>query len=295
MNLDYLSNFVTNDLSSFSNNIKYSLMIGLEPSKGARSPKLWNACGDNSSNMICVDIPNEAKLIDLFNYIENESIFIGGAVTAPYKSKWFDLCKHSTEYANSISACNSFYRSEDGKFVCDNTDGKGFLKSLSNLNNSKKIERFLIFGAGGVGKAVASTLSIEFNNVSEIIWLSRNLQNMIPLKGVENSTYDKYKLQNNNSGTCLINCTSLGDYTNPQNSIVDSESIALKIIENYKIESFFDCIHTPPKTKLIKLLESQCKTSNGIDMNIFQAVYGYNNVHHDSFENILSTMKKYAK
>ena len=138
MNLEYLSKIVTNNIGDVSIKDNLTLMIGIEPSKGARSPKLWNACGDNSSRMICVDIPNEAKLIDLFNYIENDDLFIGGAVTAPYKSKWFDLCKHSTEYANSISACNSFYRSEDGKFVCDNTDGKGFLKSLKYLNKSKK-------------------------------------------------------------------------------------------------------------------------------------------------------------
>lgn len=292
MNLDYLSSIVTNDLKEVSKKNNLTLMIGISPSKGARSPMLWNSCGNKESEMICLDIPNERNLELLYQFIIKEPSIKGGAVTAPYKSKWFELCENSTEFAKYVASCNSFYRSDSGGFICDNTDGKGFLKSLKNLNYNYDIKRYIVLGAGGVGKAIASSLALEHGKNSEIIWLSRDKSKFKKFNGVKNFSYDEYSLKDNNIETSIINCTSLGDYTNPENSIIDSEKKAREIIDNYKIRSLFDCIHTPLETNLIKYVKNKCDTSNGIDMNLFQAVYGYNNVHNDTFENTLSYMKK---
>ena len=52
----------------------YSAIIGFNPSKGARSPKLWNNAYsklNQSTRMKCIDVEKEEEIPDLINRLED--------------------------------------------------------------------------------------------------------------------------------------------------------------------------------------------------------------------------------
>ena len=83
-----MKNFLINKLS-VNKKLNYCCIIGLNPSKGARSPKLWNECF-NKLNIKCTFYPFDVEnnnLEKLVNWLKKDPFFIGGAVTTPYKEK----------------------------------------------------------------------------------------------------------------------------------------------------------------------------------------------------------------
>ena len=76
-------------------NKKYTAILGLKPSQGARSPKLWNKVYKKISSverMIPIDIPQK-NFKKKFNSLKKDKNFLGGAVTVPYKEACFRLLK----------------------------------------------------------------------------------------------------------------------------------------------------------------------------------------------------------
>ena len=57
------------------------------------------------------------------------------------------------ESARLIGAVNCVVRDDGGRFIGENTDGKGFLRSLEEITPATG-KRAVIFGAGGTRKAV---------------------------------------------------------------------------------------------------------------------------------------------
>ena len=67
--------------------MKYAAIIGINPSKGARSPILWNRAFkyfDHEIRMKPIDV-KEDKINDLFEKLNEDKDFIGGAIAFPYK------------------------------------------------------------------------------------------------------------------------------------------------------------------------------------------------------------------
>ena len=66
----------------------YSLIIGLSPSKGARSPLLWNRAF-KKYNIDCLmtplDISTAEDLKENLQRLIKDNFFMGGSVTFPYK------------------------------------------------------------------------------------------------------------------------------------------------------------------------------------------------------------------
>ena len=86
----------------------YSLIIGLTPSKGARSPKLWNKVY-KKNNYNCKMYPadtSQNNLKRLLNYLKADKDFIGGAVTAPYKTKIIKYLDKIDANAKKIGSIN---------------------------------------------------------------------------------------------------------------------------------------------------------------------------------------------
>ena len=66
-------------------------IIGENPSKGARSPKLWNACFRRfkvKAKMIPIDIRRK-NFKNTFTKLMNNKNYLGGAVAVPYKEEVF--------------------------------------------------------------------------------------------------------------------------------------------------------------------------------------------------------------
>lgn len=277
MLLSLLQPYCCNDLSNFPKYDNYSLMIGLSPSTGARSPMLWNSVlrkFNISSAMIPLDINSLDDLSSCKNIItSNPDLFVGGAVTAPYKEPWFSFSDTYSECCKLISATNNFYMIEDS-MCCDNTDSSGFKLALSEILDLLSVKQIILFGNGGVASAVISSLVSE---QIPIIQYSRS-SFVSPYSNVTNFTYSSSILPDQDSPTLLINCTSVGDYTNPDNSLLVYYPF-LSQLKEFNLVAAFDCIHTPSQTSFMSFFNDYCQTYNGKRMNHLQAVAGFSNVY----------------
>jgi len=178
---------------------------------------------------------------------------------------------------------NNFYRKQsDNLFIADNTDSKGFLKSLKNNCVLSAFDLVLVLGSGAVSRLVLSTLQCEKDLDANIHVLSRN---KYPSNGSQGFFFlyeDYIDIAKKNAGASvlLVNCTSVGDYTNPDMSILKEVPPLKVILDSLDIVFFFDVIHTPNQTVLSAYL-SHAKCINGKEMNLYQAVLGFSNVYPD--------------
>jgi shikimate dehydrogenase len=144
-------------------------IIGDRPSQYAKSPSLWNAVFRNL-NLDCVYLPfdvDEPNLGSLVGMLRRTDRLLGFNVTVPYKVKIIGHLDGLDEKTRQIGAVNTVVRTEDGRLIGHNTDGSGFLSSLTThllrdekplLPDLKGVDA-LIAGAGGAARAVAFYLA----------------------------------------------------------------------------------------------------------------------------------------
>ena len=257
----------------------YTVIIGSSPSRGARSPSLWNAAFKRykiKNHMIPLDVNNN-KLFKLLNALEKDRNFIGGCVTIPHKETVFKWLKGKvTRTSKKIGAVNCLFRDKKGKLRGTNTDGEAALKSYKNKFGSIKNKKIILIGAGGAGKAVASYFISEISKRKDLVITGRSKSSEKFSKKI-GSTW----LHNKNivhldleKFDAIINCTSLGF-----GKLINKSPISFSQLENNKKKlNVFDIIYKPKNTKLIlNAKRKKLKTLNGLDMNLRQAVlaFGY--------------------
>lgn len=271
---------------------KYSAILGLMPSKGARSPKLWNKVYRKLSldhRMIAIDIKKK-EFKNKINSLIKDKNFLGGAVTIPYKEKVLkSLEKSFDKRVRQIGAINCLYRSKKGKLFGANTDGEASLKVFISTVGTKKIKNlksFAILGYGGVGKAVVSYFCHHFKKSKFMVFVRRKgIKSFKNVKFYNWSQIDQ-KLENID---VLINCTSIG-FKEHKSPIETSQFSLLK-----KCKIIFDVIYQPKNTKLLSLAKkNKIFTLNGLDMNLEQAVLAFKKTNKVkiSLEKIRAIMKK---
>lgn len=144
-------------------------IIGDAPSHYAKSPSLWNAVY-RALKMEAIYLPfdvEESRLPELVHALKKSDRVMGGNVTVPYKVKIMKYLDALDEKAGQIKAVNTIVRTEDGRLVGYNTDGKGFLESILTPQpgqerpfvESPKGMDALMIGAGGAARAVAFYLA----------------------------------------------------------------------------------------------------------------------------------------
>ena len=291
-------------------NQKFVSIIGSNPSKGARSPVLWNKAFSKfkiNMKMIPLDVKNKnvSRLIRSLRKNEN---FYASAVTIPHKEKIIKYLNDIDQSALEIGSVNLIVKKKN-KLRGYNTDSLGFLFTLNKLN--KKIINLLIIGCGGAGKACIIATKNKFPKAN-IFLFNRNTKKLIKfykkirinkknIKIIKN-----YKnLQSLKKLDLIINTTQLGfdleipsiksnfRYFSPiskseikfnkLNTIQDvSNSISNNLIETeafLKVNSnaiIFDIIYKPSKTILMKIAEKLgMKSINGLEMNYMQAVEAF--------------------
>jgi shikimate dehydrogenase len=147
-------------------NSNFSVIIGSSPSKGARSPALWNKVY-KKMNLSCTMFPldvEEKKLKLLINKLKLNKYFIGGSVTIPYKSKIIKFINSIDPAAKSIGSVNTIIKIKDNRLFGTNTDYYGCSSTLKKIKLKNK-DKILIIGLGGAGKACFfSALNIYKNN-----------------------------------------------------------------------------------------------------------------------------------
>ncbi|MBI2027165.1 MAG: hypothetical protein HYS98_05105, partial [Deltaproteobacteria bacterium] len=112
------------------------------------------------------DIDSQNNLQNALKALEEDPSFIGAAVTVPYKEKVISYLD-AIDATGKCGAVNCIYRNASGKFSGMNTDGLGAIGSLKEHRDFQKLIRtqnpfnVLIWGAGGVAKAIAVSLLCE--------------------------------------------------------------------------------------------------------------------------------------
>ena len=276
----------------------YSVIIGTNPSRGARSPSLWNkvyAFEKKNIRMVPLDVRQE-NLEELFNHLKHDRQCLGGAVAFPYKEKIFNLIKDNVdEEIKSVGAVNCFYRPTTGSlidgFTGTNTDGEAALEPLKGYLEQNPDLTIGLLGFGGAGKAIVAFLVKDFKNKHRILIFNRSPINTKAAKIVGLDTYllddlDRFLPQFD----LLINATSVGQVESSYASPVATKLLT----QAKKTLIIYDIIYDPIKTALLKSSEKiGLRTINGLRMNLVQAVlaYRYTNFTNLSIEKIYQTMK----
>lgn len=293
--IDELEKLVENDLNVFSLDY-FSVILGINPSKGARSPLLWNKVylrERKNIKMVPLDVrPENIKAV--FELLESNPKCLGGAIAVPYKETIFKLIEHQLpENVKQIGAVNCFYRQRKGsknKFTGTNTDGEAALDPIYNVINDRPIT-VAVLGFGGAGKAILSFL-LKYSHKENNFYLFNRTK---PRKIDVNIEFKLLNVSNLvekiPSIDLLINTTSVGSSLSKKQSPVPMELIS-KIKKSAIV---YDIIYEPKYTELLERANKLgLKTINGLRMNMIQAVlaYGYTNDTALSKSDILQIMSE---
>ena len=274
MILESINNLVENEIK-ISTKKKYVAIIGRNPSKGARSPKLWNAAFKKHKIdmlMYPLDVKKE-NLNKLIKKLDDDINFLGGSVAVPYKEDIFKILRKKIDrISNKIGSVNCLYRDKKTKKIFGfNTDGYGALECLKdNISNLQK-RNIIIFGLGGAGKSVVAVL--ENYVKKKIIVYVRNLNKHKNYSRNFKFILKKFPIEIDDLESCdvLINTTTVGSLDN--NKTIINEGLVKKLKKDCFV---FDIIYQPLKTELINISKkSNLKTVNGIFMNLEQAVIAF--------------------
>lgn len=200
--------------------------------------------------------------------------FRGGNLTIPHKVEVIQHLDGLSSAAERIGAVNCMHCDAD-KLLGENTDGKGFVKSLQEVVDptGKKV---VILGAGGAARAIAVETALagatEFVIVNRSAERGETLTALINDKTNASATFQlwdgDYKVPN--GFDVVINATSIGLYPD-----VDAR-VALDVDTLKAGMVVADVIPNPPRTRLVRDAEERgCIVLDGLGMLVNQGVIGF--------------------
>ena len=198
--------------------------------------------------------------------------FRGFNLSMPHKVAVIPLLDGLGESAAVIGAVNCVVRRGD-RLIGENTDGKGFLRSLTDLTNPRG-KNIVLFGAGGAARAVAVELALA--GAGHILLVNRSAERGYDLLKVLvdqlKCSADFHLWEGDFSlpeGTdIVINGTSIGLYDETARLPLDTESLRVGQI-------VADVVFSPPRTRLLRDAQAVgCRTVDGLSMLVNQGVLG---------------------
>jgi shikimate dehydrogenase len=199
--------------------------------------------------------------------------FQGFNCTIPHKVKVIDYLDGLGESASLMGAVNCVVR-KDGKWIGENTDGKGFVSSLRELTDPSG-KRVVIFGAGGAARAIgvevalagASAITIVNRSAGRGEELTSLLDDKLPVEA-SFTPWDKTFVIPDGTDV-LINATSIGLFPDIDARLdFDLESLTAETV-------VADVIPNPPSTSLVRDARAKgCKVIDGLGMLVNQGVIG---------------------
>ena len=255
----------------------FALIIGEAPSKGARSPILWNKVFDSTdlvpgARMFAADVA-ASNVEPLLIELERHKNFLGAAITAPYKMSVaqnplveLDLDTSATGAVNLIRPTLS---GDDCVFRGFNTDIAGIKEVCKKYFYQLSDGHIVILGNGGVARACCVAIKSLYNQ-KKIIQVSRRIDRAS--RGIS-SQYLFEDLYNVLPGSSLIvNCTTLGNKAFSKNSPISSELMG-QLSQDTKI---LDLNYDPPVNDFGLLsIRNKIHYVNGLDVNLTQAAISF--------------------
>lgn len=196
----------------------------------------------------------------------------GFNLSMPHKVTVIEHLDGLGESASLIGAVNCVVRRND-QLIGENTDGKGFLRSLQALvdPNGKSI---VLFGAGGAARAIAVELALA--GAAKITIVNRSesrgsdLANLIQTKTQAASEWvpwtGRYAIPTDTH--IVINGTSIGLYDPEAALAFDIETLSPEM-------TVADVVFNPVETKLLRDAKAKgCTCVDGLGMLVDQGVIG---------------------
>ena len=198
--------------------------------------------------------------------------FRGFNCSLPHKVTVIQHLDGLGESASVMGAVNCVVRRGD-QFIGENTDGKGFLKSLSSVCDPRG-KSVVLFGAGGAARAIAVELGLA--GIRKITIVNRSaargtelvelLRTRLNLKADFVQWEGDYAIP---AGTdIVINATSIGLYDAHARLNLDVGSLTPGMV-------VADVIGNPPRTRLMRdAAERGCQALDGLGMLVNQGIVG---------------------
>lgn len=215
---------------------------------------------------------DESHLGEIINGIRYMPSFAGAAVTKPNKVKVLQYLDRLDPLCAKMGACNTVVKTGDGELVGYNTDGDGFLRSITEEGGIHiRGGVFFCYGAGGAGRAICSVLAYHgaariyvtdlFEASSRALVDDIN-QNFAPIAVFvdhgDHSHVRECDVVINASGVGMG--SSIGQTPMPEEYILPSQL-------------YFDACYNPDKTRFLLNAEAKgCRILNGLGMSLYQGV-----------------------
>ncbi len=203
--------------------------------------------------------------------------FKGINITIPHKEKVIPFLDRLAPEAQAIGAVNTI-EIASGQLIGHNTDGLGFLRSLTEENIDPSVMPVLLIGSGGATKGVAMALLSV--GVPEVVIMARNLDKREALAAQLAAYSSQYKISSigfnleksqailDLKSLLLINTTPLGMQED------DPLPFPAKHIRPEWVVA--DLIYQPEETSLMKAAKNMgAKTVSGLGMLLYQGALAF--------------------
>lgn len=190
----------------------------------------------------------------------------GVNITIPHKEAVIPCLDSVNEEALFIGAVNTIVNQE-GKLTGYNTDGRGFMRSLSENNISADNKKVLIVGAGGASRAISYYLSEKADTLYLFDTDKIKLEKLASdLSGVRDNITILHHTADLSAFDVLINATPLG--------LKATDPLPLDVSALAAHQTVCDLIYKTTHLQSLAL-QKGCKTINGLGMLLWQGVLAF--------------------
>lgn len=242
------------------------------PVEHSLSPAMHNAAFEHLGLDYCyVTFPVRPDLLgDAVKAIRALNLS-GVNVTVPHKEDVIPFLDEISEEASFIGAVNTI-KNDGGRLTGYNTDGRGFMQSLSEAGIDVSDKRILIVGSGGASRAIGYYLCKEASGVYLYDVDKKKAERLMAhLNSIKNNVKvidtDSLKSSEFFSGIdILINATPLG--LKPD----DPMPVDITLLNNKHIVCDLIYKETPLLRDASKI---GCKTLDGLGMLLWQGIFAF--------------------
>ena len=200
--------------------------------------------------------------------------FAGFNLSIPHKVAVIEHLDGLGESAARMGAVNCVVR-RDGKFIGENTDGKGFLKSLREAVDPAG-KSIVMFGAGGAARAIGVELALAGAMTITVVNRSEDRgRDLVRLLNDKTPATAEFVLWNAEYGVppesdVVVNATSIGLYPDVDAKLaLNTETLRPEMV-------VADVIASPPLTYFIRDARGRgCTVLDGVGMLVNQGVIGF--------------------
>ena len=246
------------------------------PVKHTLSPLMHNTAF-KAMGLNCIYIPFQVKKTELNAAIEGiRALNIYGLnVTMPHKLTIIPIIDRLDPLAKRIGAVNTVVNDE-GTLTGYNTDAAGFIKALLENGVDPRDKKIVVFGAGGVSRAICFALAeqeCEISIVNRTIDRARELANLVSIVSSQKvksfSMLEGTLCKPLGEADIVVNATSMGMGENIGKSVVNAGLLHSSIF-------VFDTIYHPIETQLLRDAKKiGAQVIGGLDMLLWQGAIAF--------------------